>query len=82
MPYIKSKTKRHALDKIIKERGFLLKEKGCLNYFLFKFAKETCKNYEDFRNLLGDLEMVKNEIYRRQIIRYEDKKIVENGDVK
>ena len=48
---------------------------------LHKLAKETCGNYEDYRNFIGELESAKLEIYRRLVAPYEDKKIKENGDV-
>lgn len=81
MPYIKDKFDRRFFDDLIKAHHKMFTRKGCLNYFLFKLAKETCKNYDDYRKLLGELECAKLEIYRRQIANYEDKKIKENGDI-
>ena len=37
--------------------------------------------YEDFNAAIGALECAKLELYRRMISPYEDKTIVENGDV-
>lgn len=82
MPYIKDKRERGILNRIVYNYFKLFKMTGRLNYFLFKLAKETCDNYKDFQNLLGELEAAKLEIYRRQIAPYEEHKIVENGDVK
>ena len=81
MPYIKSKIIRNVLNQIILRQSVIFKQTGNLNYFLFKLAKETCTNYESYRNFIGELEAAKLEIYRRQIAPYEDKKIKENGDV-
>lgn len=82
MPYINDKKLRKRLDAVILGYGYNLKQKGALNYLLFKFAKEYCKDYNDFRTFMGELEMCKQEIYRRLAGAYEDKKIKQNGDVK
>jgi len=37
--------------------------------------------YDDYNTLIGVLENIKLELYRRKIIPYEDIKIKENGDV-
>lgn len=81
MPYIKDKRNRSILNRIIDNYFILFKIKGHINYFLFKLAKETCVDYEDYRAFIGELEMCKQEIYRRQIAPYEDKKIEFSGDV-
>jgi len=81
MPYIKNKMIRNIFNKIIYMHRALFKQTGNLNYFLFKLAQETCLNYADYRNFIGELEASKLEIYRRQIAPYEDKKVEENGDV-
>lgn len=82
MPYIKNKAHRKAMNTIIEKRGWLFEEKGNLNYFLFKLAKETCKSYDDYRKFEGEVQLSLREIYRQQTAKYEDKKIKENGDVK
>ena len=76
MPYIKAE-----------DRSFAKKypeTAGELNYAL------TCvvlgylgdnPNYQRFNDVLGALEGCKFELYRRRIAGYEDKKILENGDV-
>lgn len=88
MPYIQSKDNRRYIDAVVKEFmeivTFVSGEiniTGKLNYFLFKLAKKSCHNYEDYRNFIGELEAAKLEIYRRQVAPYEDNKIWENGDV-
>ncbi|MFX1588571.1 MAG: DUF6899 family protein [Promethearchaeota archaeon] len=81
MPYLNDKKLRKRLNAIILGYGHNLKEKGALNYLLFKFAKIHCHDYNDFKNLMGELEMCKQEIYRRLAAPYEDIKIKENGDV-
>lgn len=41
----------------------------------------TANNYKDYNEVIGVLECVKQELYRRLIAPYEDKKKDENGDV-
>jgi hypothetical protein len=81
MPYIKDKLIRGFLKDIVVSFISTFETKGNLNYFLFLIAKRTCKNYEDYRNFIGEIESAKLEIYRRLVAPYEDKKIEENGDV-
>ena len=81
MPYIKDKEDRKILDAYVEEFIEMLIVPGYLNYFLYKLAKRTCKNYKSWRNFIGELEACKLEIYRRQTAPYEDIKIEENGDV-
>lgn len=82
MPYISNMHTREKLNRLVRTfvRSVTLIT-GNLNYFLFTLAKHTCFCYEDYRNFIGELEAAKLEIYRRQIVPYEDKKIEENGDV-
>ena len=86
MPYIK-KEERLYLDTIV-DMMILNRNigKGKLNYLIFKFTKEYMKlhgeSYSNYKNIIGELECSKFEIYRRMVSKYEDKKIKENGDVK
>jgi broad-specificity NMP kinase len=58
---------------------------GELNYLLtmtvsdYLFAKKH--SYQTFNDVIGVLECMKQELYRRLIGPYEDTKIKENGDV-
>jgi hypothetical protein len=78
MPYIE-----------LKDREELLKRKpntvGELNYIITMFCKEYLEHcgesYTVYNNLVGVLESCKLELYRRKVALYEDKKIMENGDV-
>lgn len=81
MPYIKSTFHRKLLDEIINDNLDLFAETGNLNYFLYKLSQRLCKRYKNWRDILGELEAAKLEIYRRQTAPYEDKKIEENGDI-
>jgi len=55
---------------------------GQLHYIITKILLNTNPmKYDDYNTLIGVLENIKLELYRRKIIPYEDIKIKENGDV-
>jgi len=55
---------------------------GDLNYILFKYCKNHVKpSYNNYKNFIGELNEAAEEIRRRILAPYEDKKIIENGDV-
>ena len=82
MPYIK-KEHRPSKDKVI---DVMVKEhivaNGDLNYVLFKYCKKHIKpSYNNYKNYCGELRQCATEIERRLLAAYEDKKIIENGEV-
>lgn len=80
MPYIKKET-RLALssDKRIPDTP------GELNYCFTKLCIDYLairnESYQTYNDIIGALECCKQEVYRRLISKYEDKKINENSDV-
>lgn len=60
---------------------------GTLNYIITRLCDFWCRdyagetNYQQYNTVIGVLECVKQELYRRQIAPYEDKKCEQNGDV-
>jgi hypothetical protein len=82
MPYIK-KEKRQKLDTIVQMmKDADVKADGDLNYILFAFCKRTIiPNYNNYKNFIGELNEAAEEIRRRFLAEYENKKIIENGDV-
>ncbi|HEY7060769.1 MAG TPA: hypothetical protein VII06_04765 [Chloroflexota bacterium] len=58
---------------------------GELNYLITQeinaFLDRTPRQYADYNAVIGVLESVKLELYRRVVARYEDEKRLENGDV-
>lgn len=85
MPYIKQED-RNRLIPVINDLVGLLKNApaGEINYVFSTviwrlFEKET--KYSKANELIGVLECIKQEFYRRKVATYEDKKIAENGDV-
>ena len=54
----------------------------CLGYlFNINYPSTELPRYDDFNEIIGVLECIKLELYRRAITPYEQRKIVENGDV-
>ena len=58
---------------------------GELNYMFTRLCKiyldKKHRTYQHFNDCIGALEGCKLEMYRRQVVEYENKKIEENGDV-
>jgi len=86
VPYISKKDRRNLDSKIfdlykaISDLG--PKALGNLNYSITQLLRQTNPNsYADYAALVGMLETMKLEFYRRAVAVYEDKKIEENGDV-
>ncbi len=57
---------------------------GELTYLLYltclKYAGSS-PNYQTYAEILGALTATQHELYRRRVAPYEDRKILENGDV-
>ncbi len=79
MPYI-SQAKRKELS-----QGRSPQDPGELNYTLTKLLLEYLdrkgKSYAHINEIMGVLNCVGHEFYRRWVSPYEDKKIQEHGDV-
>lgn len=78
MPYIDS-YRRWALECSNKPESA-----GELNFVITKHLVDYLgedPSYYQFNEVIGVLECAKQEIYRRMIVPYEDKKMEENGDV-
>lgn len=55
---------------------------GEINYTITRILLSTNPDsYEDYNKLMGILESIKFEFYRRRIAKYEDEKIAKNTDV-
>lgn len=87
MPYIK-KDQREEVNCYLEQVIGYLKDTaqiGCLNYIITKiciqFLKTKGESYATYNDLIGVLECAKLELYRRQVSKYENKKIKENSDV-
>ena len=87
MPYI-DKNRREELeaadlDRVIKKLTVRNLSAGDLNYIITKLlvAQIPKVSYTKINELVGVLECAKLELYRRLAAKYEDKKIIDNGDV-
>ena len=83
-PYIKNE-ERTKFQYLLAEFGKVeVKTVGELNFLLtsiiWMFVKRVGINYTNINNIIGCLECVKQEFYRRVGIPYEEKKKLENGD--
>jgi predicted extracellular nuclease len=78
MPYITEQT-RHGL----KTRYPI--NSGELNYVITNVLKNYLslkgEGYQTYNDIRGAMENAMSEFYRRKIAPYEDKKILENGDI-
>lgn len=87
MPYIKEKDRGQYNGYIRNITNIINRlpkpnKSGHLNYIITKILLGTePKRYNDYNTLIGVLECAKLELYRRQIAKYEEEKIVENGDI-
>lgn len=87
-PYIKQEDRKQ-YAKILDELTELIQKlpeeekPGHVNYFVTVLLKRITKPEKYFRYnwVIGVLEAIKLELYRRQVTVYEEKKISENGDV-
>lgn len=88
MPYIKSEY-RVMLEKSLTDVWENLMKipredrAGALTYVIYKLFTDLHVNrYADFAVLMGILDCVGKEFYRRTVAPHEDRAIVKNGDVK
>jgi len=80
MPYIpKSEKNRVDEDNLITNAGQF---NYALNQVISIYIEQNNLNYQTMNDIIGAMECAKMELYRRMIAPYEDKKILQNGDVK
>ena len=81
MPYIKDPNRRVCdvvVDEMLARR---IQPSGELNYILFKYCRLSVEpSYNNYKNYIAELTECAEEIRRRFLAPYEDKKILENGD--
>jgi hypothetical protein len=87
MPYIKQEQRKKwkkTIDKVVKTLEGISEDKkeGELNYFITTILKRTYSpSYFNYNRMIGLVECIKQEAYRKIVSLYEDEKIKENGDV-
>lgn len=86
MPYI-DRDDRYRLDPLIVELGMKVLDQGVsegeLNYILTCLVLSWLGDarYSEYNSAIGVLECVKQELYRRAVVPYENRKKEANGDV-
>jgi hypothetical protein len=84
MPYIKQES-REAIDLAVGEVIKNVRSSGDAAYVITTFLQDfmdcDIRNYTHYATVIGILETVKMEFYRREIAAYEDEKCEQNGDV-
>lgn len=82
MPYIKA-NERKKYTKAIEELVDKIESEGQLNYvvtkILYGLVEKWGERYATYNKLVGALECIKQELYRKRISKYEDLKEFENG---
>ena len=85
MPYVKLASRNrfeNTLHQLVKN---LPADAGELNYLITRicdiYVQVKGKNYANLNEVIGVIECVKQEYYRRVAAPYEDGKIAQNGDV-
>ena len=80
MPYIPKS------EKVKVDQDNLITNAGQFNYALNQvisiYIDQNEFNYQTCNDIIGAMECAKMELYRRLLAPYEDKKILQNGDVK
>jgi len=84
MPYIKEN--RDTLTNHAMASVGSIATVGELNFFITRVIQSymdihQISNYEGYNSMIGVLECVKSEFYRRAVAEYENQKCKENGDV-
>lgn len=85
MPYVKQEA-RERLDHHLLRVASRIYGPGDLNYAITRLCLERlptngAASYADYNELIGVLECVKQELYRRAVVPYETEKASQNGDV-
>lgn len=84
MPYI-PQDRRDVFDSFLKNCAGLVETEGELNYCIYKLAtlivERTGESYSNLSMCSSAMEHAKLEWYRKRVVPYEDKKIIENGDI-
>lgn len=84
MPYINNDRKKH-FEKIIEALSTYIEAKGDLNYVICEltgqFIERTGVSYTKMSEKIDAVHDAETELRRRLLDRYEDQKIIENGDV-
>jgi len=85
MPYVKQEVRNWLNDIELRDLGRACPSVGSLNYVITRIVRDyihaNARSYSTFNEVIGALECAKLELYRRQVVPYENEKIAENGDL-
>jgi hypothetical protein len=85
MPYIHEDARQNLHDHYLSSLGEACYTPGELNYVITticdSYLGANIISYTRCNEIIGALECAKQEFYRRLVASYEDKKMLENGDV-
>lgn len=83
MPYIRQEDRAPLEHYVVGLVAMIGKDPGKLNYVISRLAAAFAsgERYEKLNAAIGAIECAKLECYRRIAAPYEDRKIIENGDV-
>lgn len=85
MPYIKDEDRKNFTNLTREMHMKDIHSPGELNYLItylvHVFLGQKKESYQYYNDALGALEGAKLELYRRMISKYEDQKILQNGDM-
>ena len=79
MPYIKQEDRKELKKELYPVNAGELNY--CIHILLDIYLKQKGQSYQTYNDMIGALEGAKLELYRRRVSSYEDKKILENGDI-
>jgi len=78
MPYIPNSDKNKSNEGIYSDAGSL---NYSIHQLIHKYLEQNKESYQTYNDIIGVLDCAKMELYRRLVSDYEDKKILQNGDV-
>jgi len=85
MPYIPEERRKAIFNDSNVDYNSNIENAGELNYFITTviddYLRYKGESYQAYNDIMGALEGAKMELYRRKTIPYENKKIIQNGDV-
>ena len=85
MPYVKKEVREYFKKGLELIADAPISGPGYLNYVLTCLSQlylaKHGEGYQTYNDIIGALECCKLEMYRRKTSPFEDKKIIENGDV-
>lgn len=87
MPYVKQELREAVARQTVALIGAIESQPievraGLMNYVVTSMIHQLYKpSYANYNEAIGVLECIKLELYRRVVAKYEDSKIIENGDV-